>query len=403
MRAKPEARRHAAARPEAHVIGAAHTRFGEHWEKSYRDLMTEAGLAAIRDAGIQGDEIDAVFVGTMSTGKLVGQEHAAPLLLDGAGLADRHLPATRIEAAGASGAVAFRQGVHLIRSGSADIVVVGGIEKMTDVSDADAQAIGSAGIDQEWEHFFGATDAAIHALMSKLHMAEFGTTREQLAQVAVKNHAHGARNPLAQFRKPIDLATVLKAPPVADPLTVFDCAPLSDGAACVILCSDRALPKARKDAVRVAGSGQASDTLAFHSRSRLTTWSATEHAARRAYQEAGISAGDVQVAEVHDAYTIGEILAIEDLGLVKKGHGGPATGDGRTTFGGDLPVVNPSGGLKARGHPAGATGIAQVCEVVWQLRGTAGERQVKDARIGITHNVGGTGATAVVHVLEAMP
>ncbi|HUR60793.1 MAG TPA: thiolase domain-containing protein [Candidatus Thermoplasmatota archaeon] len=387
-------------RPEAHVIGAAHTRFGEQWEKSYRDLMTEAGLAAIKDAGIQGDEIDAVFLGTMSTGKLVGQEHVAPLLLDGAGLADRHLPATRIEAASASGGVAFRQGVQLIRSGSADIVVVGGIEKMTDVSDADAQAIASAGIDQEWEHFFGATDAALHALLAKLHMHQFGTTRDQLAQVAVKNHAHGARNPLAQYRKAIDRDTVLNSPLVAEPLTMFDCAPLSDGAACIVLASDKALGTHRKAAVRVAGSGQASDTLAFHSRSNRTTWSATEHAARRAYQEAGVSAGDIQVAEVHDAYTIGEVLAIEDLGFVKKGQGGPATEEGRTTFGGDLPVVNTSGGLKARGHPAGATGIAQVCEVVWQLRGTAGERQVKDARIGITHNVGGTGATAVVHVLE---
>jgi acetyl-CoA C-acetyltransferase len=396
-RAPPPPRR--PSRPEAYVIGAAHTRFGEAWEKSYRDLMTEAGLAAIQDAGIQGDEIDAVFVGTMSTGKLVGQEHIAPLLLDGAGLADRHLPATRIEAASASGGVAFRQGVQLIRSGSADIVVVGGVEKMTDVSDADAQAIASAGIDQEWEHFFGATEAALHAIVAKRHMAEFGTTREQLAHVAVKNHGHGARNPLAQYRKPIDLDTVLRAPMVADPLTLFDGAPLSDGAACVVLCSDAVLDSHRKGAVRVAGSGQGSDTLALHSRPTYTAFRATEHAARRACQEAGISAGDVQVAEVHDSYTVAELLAVEDLGFVPKGQGGPATLEGKTTFGGSV-VVNPSGGLKARGHPAGATGIAQVCEVVWQLRGQAGDRQVRGARIGITHNVGGTGATAVVHVLE---
>jgi acetyl-CoA C-acetyltransferase len=387
-------------RPEAHVIGAAHTRFGEAWESSFRDLMTEAGLAAIQDAGIQGDEIDAVFVGTMSTGKLLGQAHTAPLLLDGAGLADRHLPATRVEAAGASGGLAFREAVNLIRSGSADIVVVGGVEKMTDVSDADAQAIAASGIDQEWEHFFGATDAALHAILAKRHMAEHGTTREHLAQVAVKNHAHGANNPLAQFRKAIEIETVLRSPMVADPLTLFDAAPLCDGAACVVLASDKVAHSYRKDAVRVAGSGQGSDTLALHSRSTLTALRATEHAARRAYQEAGISAADVQLAEVNDGYTIGEILAIEDLGLVKKGEGGPATADGRTGFGGAC-VVNPSGGLKARGHPAGATGIAQVCEVVWQLRGKADGRQVKGARIGLTHNTGGTGATAVVHVLEA--
>jgi acetyl-CoA C-acetyltransferase len=386
-------------RPDAYVIGAAHTRFGEAWESSFRDLMTEAGLAAIQDAGIKGEAIDAVFVGTMSTGKLLGQEHVAPLVLDGAGLADGHLPATRVEAAGASGGVAFRQGVQAIRSGSADLVVVGGVEKMSDVSDADAQAIHSAGIDQEWEHFFGATNAAMHAILAKRHMAEHGTTRAQLAQVAVKNHAHGSKNPLAQFRSPIDLERVLRAPIVADPLTMFDCAPLSDGAACVVLASDRIIESYRKDPVRVAGSGQGSDALALHSRTTLTTLKATEHAARAAYLEAGVSTADIQVAEVHDAYTIGEILAIEDLGFVKKGEGGKATADGRTTFGGQV-VVNPSGGLKARGHPAGATGIAQVCEVVWQLRGQATDRQVKGARIGLTHNIGGTGATAAVHVLE---
>jgi acetyl-CoA C-acetyltransferase len=387
-------------RPEALVIGAAHTPFGEQWESSFRDLMTEAGLAAIRDAGIQGDEIDAVFVGTMSTGKLLGQAHTAPLLLDGAGLADRHLPATRVEAAGASGGLAFRQAVQLIRSGSADLVVVGGVEKMTDVSDSDAQALAASGIDQEWEHFFGATDAALHAILTKRHMARFGTTRNQLASVAVKNHRHGAGNPLAQFRRPIELDAVLRSPLVADPLTMFDAAPLCDGAACVVLASDKVAASYRDDAVRVAGSGQGSDTLALHSRSTLTALPATEHAASRAYQEAGISAADVQVAEVNDAYTIGEILAVEDLGLVKKGEGGPATEDGRTTFGGQV-VVNPSGGLKARGHPAGATGIAQVCEIVWQLRRKAEGRQVPGARIGLTHNTGGTGATAVVHVLEA--
>jgi acetyl-CoA C-acetyltransferase len=397
MAAKPSPKR--MPRPDAYVIGAAHTRFGEAWESSFRDLMTEAGLAAIQDAGIKGESIDAVFVGTMSTGKLLGQEHVAPLVLDGAGLADRHLPATRVEAAGASGGIAFRQGVQAIRSGSADLVVVGGVEKMSDVSDADAQAIHSAGIDQEWEHFFGATNAAMHAILAKRHMAEHGTTRAQLAHVAVKNHAHGAKNPLAQFRSPIDADKVLRAPMVSDPLTMFDCAPLSDGAACVVLASDRVVQSYRKDPVRVAGSGQGSDTLALHARSTLTALRATEHAARAAYLEAGVSTADIQVAEVHDAYTIGEILAIEDLGFVKKGDGGKATVDGRTTFGGQV-VVNPSGGLKARGHPAGATGIAQVCEVVWQLRGEAAERQVKGARIGLTHNIGGTGATAVVHVLE---
>lgn len=384
-----------------HVLGVAHTRFGEAWDKSYRHLMTDAGLAAIKDAGVQGEAIDEVFVGTMSTGKLVGQEHVASLLLDGAGLADRHLPATRVEAAGASGGLAFRQGVQAIRSGAANIVVVGGLEKMTDVSDADQAAVTASGIDQEWEHFFGATDAALHALIAKRHMHEYGTTREQLAAVAVKNHEHGARNPLAQFQRPITLDTVLDAPLVADPLGMFDCAPTSDGAACVVLCSDDVVASYKQRSVQVSGSGQASDTLSLSDRRELTTWTATEHAARRAYHEAGVSVADIQLAEVHDAYTITEILAVEDLGFVKKGDGGPATLEGRTGMGGDV-VVNPSGGLKARGHPVGATGIAQICELTWHLRGQAGERQVKDAHIGVAHNTGGTGATAVVHVLEAI-
>ena len=385
-------------RNDAYILGVGHTRFGEWWEKSYRDLMTEAGLAAIQDAGVAGEAIDAVVVGTMSTGKLVGQEHIAPLLLDGAGLGSRHLPATRVEAAGASGGLAFHHGVQLIRAGAADVVVVGGIEKMTDVSDADVQAIASSGIDQEWEHFFGATDAALHAIMAKRHMARFGTTRAQLAQVAVKNHAHGAANPNAQFRKAIELETVLKAPLVAQPLTMFDCAPPSDGAACIVLGSERAL--GNRTAVRVAGIAVATDSLALHDREDLTALRSTQMAAKRAYSEAGVSPGDVDLAEVHDDYTISELLAIEDLGFVKKGDGGPATEDGRTTFGGDLAVINPSGGLKARGHPAGATGVAQVCEAALQLRRQAGDRQVKNARIAVTHNKGGTGATAVVGVFE---
>ncbi len=386
---------------DAHVIGAAHTPFGELWDKSYRDLMTDAGMAAIRDAKIAGESIDQVFVGTMSTGKLLGQEHIAGLLLDGAGLADLHLPATRVEAAAASGGLAFRHAVQAIRSGEADMVVVGGIEKMTDVSDTDAAAIRASGIDQEWEHFFGATDAAMHALLAKRHMHLHGTTREQLAAVAVKNHRHAVDNPLAQFQKEITADMVLGAPKVAEPLGVFDCAPLSDGAACVVLCSDRVVDS-YEGAVKVSGSGQASDTLALHDRQDLTTWAATEHAAKRAYSQAQISIADIDLAEVHDGYTIGEILAIEDLGLVKKGEGGPATLDGRTTHGGDV-VVNPSGGLKARGHPAGASGIAQICELTWQLRGQAEGRQVKGARIAVAQNTGGTGATAVVHVLEAAP
>jgi acetyl-CoA C-acetyltransferase len=385
---------------DVYIIGAAHTRFGEHWDKSYRELLTDAGMAAIQDARMSGEDIDEVFVGSMSTGTLLGQEHIAPLLLDGAGLADLHVPATRVEAAAASGAVAVRQAVQTIRAGTAKRVVVGGIEKMSDVSEADQAAMASSGIDNEWEAFFGATEPALHAIIAKRHMAEYGTTREQLAHVAVKNHAHGTGNPLAQFQRAISLDMVLGANIVADPLGVFDFAPQSDGAACLVLSSEPPTDT-NVPAVRISGSGQGSDTLRIGDRKSLTTWNATDAAARMAYHEAGVSPADIQLAEVYDISTISELLAVEDLGLLPRGKSGALTASGRTTFGGDV-VVNPSGGLKARGHPAGATGIAQLVEVTAQLRGVAHGRQVENARIGIAHDAGGTGATAVVHVLEVV-
>ncbi|HEC81451.1 MAG TPA: thiolase domain-containing protein, partial [Thermoplasmatales archaeon] len=245
------------------------------------------------------------------------------------------------------------------------------------------------------------TFPGLYAMIAKRHMYEYGTTREQIAQVAVKNHENGLLNPDAQFQRKITLDNVLNAPPVAEPLTMLDCSPISDGAAALILCP---LEKARDytdKIVRIKGSGQASDSLALHGREDLCTFMSTVKAAEMAYKQAKIKPEDVDVAEVHDCFTIAEILAIEDLGFVKKGKGGKAVEEGLTTLDGDLPV-NTSGGLKAKGHPVGATGVAQVVEIVKQLRGEAEKRQVKDANIGLTHNVGGSGASCVVHILEAM-
>jgi acetyl-CoA C-acetyltransferase len=269
---------------------------------------------------------------------------------------------------------------------------------MTDVGDVLSTEIQATAMDQQWETTFGATFPALHALIARRHMYEYGTTREQLAAVAVKNHKHGALNPKAQFQKEIKLDTVLKAAPVADPLGMFDCAPVSDGAAAVVLC---ALEKAKKytdTPIKVLGSGQASDTLALAHRESITRFDATTIAAQRAFKQSGLTSADIQLAEVHDNFTISEILAIEDLGFFPKGTGGKATADGQTVLGSKL-AVNTSGGLKARGDPIGATGIAQVVELVTQLRGEAGKRQVAGAERALAHNVGGTGATAVVHVL----
>ncbi|HHT75814.1 MAG TPA: thiolase domain-containing protein [Methanomassiliicoccaceae archaeon] len=383
---------------EVAIIGVGDTKFGELWDMSLRDLGIQAGLSAVYDANLSGDEIDALYLGNMSAGKFTEQEHIGALISDYSGLARDHIPATRVEAAGASGGLAFRQGVMAVASGMHDIVVVGGAEKMTDVGDTLSTEIQAMAADQQWETSFGATFPALHAMIARRHMHEYGTTREQIASVAVKNHKHGSLNPKAQFQKEIKLESVLRSLPVAEPLGMFDCAPVSDGGAAVVLCP---LEKARKytdTPVKVLASAQASDTLSLANRESLCRFDATTVAAQRAFKMAGLEPKDVQLAEVHDSYTISEILAIEDLGFFPKGKGGQATADGETTLGSKL-AVNTSGGLKARGDPIGATGVAQVVELVRQLRGEADKRQVSGAEVGLAQNVGGTGATVVVQIL----
>ena len=381
------------------VIGIGATEFGELWDESFRDMGIQAGLAAVADANISADRIDALFVGNMSAGRFIEQEHIGALIADYAGLARDHIPATRVEAAGASGGLALRQGFMAVASGLHDIVVVGGAEKMTDVSDVESAMIQSSAADQEWETVLGATFPALHALIAKRHMHEFGTTREQLADVAVKNHKHGSLNPKAQFQREITRETVLGSPLVSSPLRVFDCAPSSDGAAAVVLCPLDVAKKFTEIPVEIVGSGQASDTLSLHDRKDICTMEATKVAAKRAFTMANLTTKDVDVAEIHDNFTISEILAIEDLGFFKKGEGGRATEAGLTGIEGEI-AVNTSGGLKARGDPIGATGLAQTVEIVAQLRGKADKRQVKDAMVGLAHNVGGTGATVVVHLFR---
>jgi acetyl-CoA C-acetyltransferase len=362
-------------------------------------MIAEAGVLAIDDACVAGEGIDALYVGNMSAGRFVEQEHIGALIADSAGLARLHIPSTRVEAACASGGLALRQAVLAVASGYHDVVIAAGVEKMTDVSGGAAADALAAAADREWECFFGATFPALYAMIARLHMRQYGTTQEQLALVAVKNHYHGSLNPLAQFHMEITVENVLSSPLVADPLHVLDCSPISDGAAAVVLAPTD-MAKSFSDApIKIAASAQASDTLALHDRRDITTLDATVHAARRAFYQAGIGPRQVDIAEVHDCFTIGEIVAIEDLGFVEKGLGGKATEEGLTSLGGSLPV-NTSGGLKACGHPVGATGIKQAYEIALQLRGEAGRRQVEEAEIGLTHNVGGSGGTAIVHILS---
>lgn len=383
---------------EVAVIGIGATKFGELWDLSFREIGIQAGLAAVYDANLSGEDIDALFVGNMSAGRYIRQEHVAALIADYSGMARDNIPATRVEAAGASGGLALRQGYMAVASGMHDIVVVGGAEKMTDVGDTESNEIQSSAADEQWEVTFGATFPSLHAMIARRHMHDFGTTREQIAQVAVKNHKHGSLNPKAQYQKEISLDTVLRSPMVSDPLGMFDCAPNSDGAAAVVLCAMGRARDYTDNPVKILASGQASDTLALHHRNSIVGFDATRVAAGRAFKQAKLTPNDINFAEVHDNFTISEILAIEDLGFFKKGEGGKATMDGQTLLGGKI-AINTSGGLKARGDPIGATGVAQIVEVVTQLRGQAGRRQVADAKVGLAQNVGGTGATAVVHIL----
>jgi len=383
------------------VIGIGLTKFGELWDKSFRQLTAEAGSKSILDAGIGGKEIDAMYIGSMSAGRFVGQEHVGALVADASGFSHLHIPATRVEGACASGGLAMREGYLSIASGMNDIVVVGGIEKMNDVGGNFATETLAMAADQEWESFFGVTFPGLYAMIARRHMHEYGTTKEQLAQVAVKNHSNGALNPYAQYRREITLEQAINATMVAHPLGLLDCSPVTDGAASVVLCTAERAKEYTDKPVKIIASGQGSDTLALHSRRDICTLDATVHAAKMAYKQANLTPSDIDLAEVHDCFTTAEICAIEDLGFVKKGQGGNAVENKITTLDGSLPV-NTSGGLKSKGHPVGATGVAQIVEITQQLRGEADKRQVKDAKIGLSHNIGGSGATCTVHILEAM-
>jgi len=378
---------------EVAIIGCGMTKFGELWQKSLRDIFVEAALKAIDDAHV--DHIDSMYVGNMTAGIFVGQEHLGSLMADYLGLTP--IPATRIESACASGGLALRQGFTEIASGMNDIVLVGGVEKMTDSSDPTYGLAAAA--DREYEAYNGVTFPGLYAMIARAHMNKYGTTREQLALVAVKNHKNGSMNPNAQFPREITIDTVLNSTLVADPLRLMDCSPVSDGAACVVLCPLSEAKKYTDTPIKITGSGLATDSIALHSRKDITTLNAVLKSGQQAFKMAGLTPDKIDLAEAHDCFTIAEICVIEDLGFTEKGKGGEFIEKGLANIDGKTPV-NTSGGLKSKGHPVGATGVAQVVEIVEQLRGNADKRQVKDARIGLTQNMGGSGGSSVVHIME---
>jgi acetyl-CoA C-acetyltransferase len=378
---------------EVAIVAAGMTRFGELWESSLRDLFAEAALEALGAARL--DHVDSIYVGCMSAGQFVGQEHLGPLMADQLGMAG--VAAAHVESACASGGVALRSAFMEVASGVSDLVLAAGIEKMTD--GADVTAVLATAADQETEAYHGITFPGLYAMIARAHMQAKGTTEEDLAWVAVKNHRHGALNPKAQFRREVTVDEVLKSSLVADPLRLLHCSPVSDGAAAVVLCPLEQAKQYTDRPVKIRGTGLATGTMALADRRDPAFLDAVQLAGQRAYKMAGVSPDQIQVAEVHDCFAIAEICCLEALGLAEPCGGRHAARTGYSALGGKIPV-NTSGGLKSKGHPVGATGIAQAIEIFEQLRGEAGERQVKGAHLGLAQNMGGSGASSVVHVFE---
>ncbi len=378
-----------------YVLGAATTRFGEHWHKSLRDLIRDASLEAVKDAGIKNGQIEAIYIGNMLSGILSGQEQLGPAVAEDLGL---RVPAIRLEGACASGGLAVHEAVNAIESGKYETVLVVGAEKMTDRSqEMVAMALMAAGSDAERQS--GATFPALYALMAKAHMEKYNTTEEQLAAISVKNHYHASLNGKAHFTFSITPKQVLTSACIADPLKLLDCSPISDGASAVIVTKVKS-QKSKVKSILIKACEVATDTLGLAQRESLTELKATKIAGEKAYHTAGIGPKDIDVAELHDCFTIAEIMAVEDLGFYQKGEAGPKILKGATKLGAKGLITNTSGGLKACGHPVGATGVKQMVEITKQLRGEGEKKQVAGARIGLCHNVGGTGATAVVTILQ---
>ena len=382
---------------EVAVIGAGQTKYGNHslglkgmWAESARNAYESV------DGDFEPSMVDEAFIGSIAFGG--GQlGNTAALLTEHTGM--DNIPVRRVENACASSGFAFRDAWMAIKSGQADIVVAGGIEKMNDLSPERKRFwLGVSG-DTEWERLAGLTFPGTYALMARRHFHEYGSNHDDLVNIAVKNHQHGLHNEYAHLRKDVAFEKAKNGFMVADPLTLYDCCPTSDGASTVILAADHVAKSLSEDPVWVLGSGAGSDHLALHDRPSITELVATQRAASSAYSQAGIKPSDVDFAEVHDCFTIAELLATEDLGFADKGEGGLFAREGRGVLNQGDVTINPSGGLKSKGHPLGATGTGQVVEVFKQLRSEVEKsRQVNDADYALTHNVGGSGATCAVHI-----
>lgn len=378
------------------IIGVGLTKIGHLFSESLRSLFSKAVRSALEDAG--NPKIDSLYLGNMSAGQFNSQENIAALLSDFAGL--NGIPATRIEEGCGSGAAAVYTGYKAVASGVHDFVVVGGVEKMMDTATNDATSIISTVTDQEYEAFLGLSLVGINAMVMRLYMNTFGVERESFAKFSVQMHDNASKNPYAQFPFKISMDKAMNSHPVAEPIHLMDCAPLGDGAAALVLCAKEYAKKFTSSPIEIIGAGHGTDNFIFHTRNDFLSLKATRDAARDAYKMAGITPGELDLMEIHDAFSITAFLTMEDLGLVEKGAVAQAIDEGLISLDGPIPV-NPSGGLKARGHPIGATGVYQMAEVALQLRGEAGARQVQGAETGLTNNISGFGASSFVHILRS--
>ncbi len=383
-------------KPLAAIISAGLSRFGKIEESTGRELFVEASMEAFeRCPNLDPKrDIKSLVIGMMSE-SFEHQGHSAPMLSDWIGLLPA--PAIRTEIACASSAAALRYGIFSILSGVYDIVMVGGFEKMTKRSTAEATEYLSMAADFPFEQWNGITFPGLFALMATAHMHEYGTTEEQMAMIAVKNHHNGSLNPKAHLQKEITLDKALESRMIAKPLKLYDCSLISDGASCAVITLPKIAKKYTDTPIYIIGSGHGSDTLGLYERESMTSMKATKNAAKEAYEMAGLKPSDMDVAELHDCFTIAELIAYEDLGFCKPGQGGKFIEEDTPTLDGDMPV-NTSGGLKSKGHPVGATGVAQLYEIFLQLTSQAGKRQVEDCEIGLTQNLGGSGASCLAHI-----
>lgn len=377
------------------ILGAGSTKYGK-LNESIIEIALSASVDAIESAGISPNDIQAGYISNVF-GVADKQVHIAPVIMSNLGIS--HVPGLTIESACGSGSVMFREAFANIRAGFYNCVLALGVEKITHTGTTQSTTLFSYCSDFFYEGGNGASFPGLFASIARAYMTKYKADEEDLAHVAVKNHENGLLNPKAHVRKKISVEDVLKSPVVASPLKLYDCCPFSDGASAVILCSEDFAKKSGKPYIQVVGSGRGGSPAAVQGREDISTIPATVIAANQAYKMAGITAKDVDFAEVHDCFTIAEIIDVEDLGFFQKGKAAREIREGSTSRKGKIPI-NPSGGLKSKGHPIGATGIGQIVEVFEQFSGLAGERTIKGAEIALTHNFGATGASAAVHIFK---